>query len=99
MRVPVSMISSFSCGISFLTRPVIFHVGAAGFTCIRDEVNDIQDKVGIGCGQLDEIRDFLLYGFIQNRPFVCEAGGESKDSPSCCARKTGKTLKERHLIP
>lgn len=24
---------------------------------------------------MEKVRDFLLYGFIQNRPFVCEAGG------------------------
>ena len=50
-------------------------VAAAGFAGVRNEIGDVQDKVGIGCGQLEKIRDFLLYGFIQNRPFVCEAGG------------------------
>ena len=75
-----------------LDAPGNLHVGAAGFAAVRDEVNDIQDKVGIGCGKLEKIRDFLLYGFIQNRPFVCEAGGESKASPSCCARKMGKSI-------
>lgn len=41
--------------------PGDFHVGAAGLAGVWDEIDDVQDKVGIGCGQLEKVGDFLLY--------------------------------------
>ena len=44
-----------------LDAPGDLHVGAAGLAGVWDEIDDVQDLVGIGCGQLDKMRDFLLY--------------------------------------
>ena len=63
-------------------------MAAAGLAGVWDEIDDVQDLVGIGCGQLEKVGDFLLYGFIQNRSLVCEAGGFG--DCGVMARESGK---------
>ena len=36
-----------------LDAPGDFHVAAAGLAGVWDEIDDVQDLVGIGCGQLE----------------------------------------------